>query len=333
MPKTLIDEEILERIIEKKKRLDSIRPVSKPALQQLKERFVVEWTYNSNAIEGNTLTLNETRLVLERGLTVKGKSLREHFEAVNHKDAIIYLENILSLRSARSRLFPHGGKIAQNKKPVTEELIKKLHAIITKCINDAEAGVYRNVRVRILGAAFTPPNPLKIPNLMSEFTGWLNTAKIQPVELAALAHHKLVYIHPFSDGNGRTSRLLMNLILMRAGFPPAVVLNSDRKKYYDRLKQADLGNAVPFVNFIGQSVERSLDLYLEVLEPVKPEENKELISLAEAAKSTPYSAEYLSLLARKGKLGAVKISRNWMISRDALRRYVEKIKQKHKSGT
>lgn len=310
----LIEEQILERVTEKKKRLDSIRPVSKSALQKLKERFAVEWTYNSNAIEGNTLTLNETRLVLERGLTVKGKSLREHFEAINHKDAINYLEGIVNM-----------------KEPVSEEVIKRLHAIILKGINENDAGVYRNVRVRILGAVFTPPDPLKISRLMSELVGWINSEKLHPVELAALAHYRLVHIHPFADGNGRASRLLMNLILMKNGFPPAIVLNSERKKYYDRLKKADLGDEKPFVNFIAQSVERSLELYLEVLEPVRAGEEKELMALSDAAKGTPYSQEYLSLLARRGKLGAVKISRNWMISKEALKKYIERTKR-GKSG-
>ncbi len=307
----LIDAEIYERIAEKKKRLDSIRPLSKAALEQLKERFVVEWTYNSNAIEGNTLTLNETRLILERGLTVKGKSLREHFEAVNHKDAIEYLENVI-----------------MNKESITEEMIREIHAIILKGINDAESGVYRSVRVRILGAVFTPPDPVKIVKLMSELVNWISSEGTNPLELAALAHYKLVHIHPFVDGNGRTSRLLMNLILMRGGFPPAIVLNTERKKYYDRLKKADMGDEKPFVDFIAQSVERSLDLYLEALEPVKMGEDKELVPLSEAAKGTPYSAEYLSLLARRGKLGAIKISRNWVISRDDLKKYIEKMKGK-----
>lgn len=311
MPEILIDKNILERITGKKKRLDSIRPLSKGALERLKERFVVEWTYNSNAIEGNTLTLNETRLVLERGLTVKGKSLREHFEAVNHKEAILYLESIV-----------------KPSEPIGEEIIKKMHAIILKGINDAEAGVYRNVRVRILGAVFTPPDPVKLQKLMSELASWINSAQVHPVELAGIAHYKLVRIHPFSDGNGRTSRLLMNLILMRNGFPPAVVLNAERKKYYDRLKSADLGDVRPFVNFMAQCVERSLDLYLEALEPVKAGEEKKLLPIGEAAKGTTYSQEYLSLLARKGKIGAIKINRNWMISRDELRKYIEKKREK-----
>lgn len=308
----LIDSEILRRITEKKKRLDSIRPLSKSALQKLRERFAVEWTYNSNAIEGNTLTLNETRLVLERGLTVKGKSLREHFEATNHKQAIKYLEAIAG------------------KEPVTEETLKKMHAMILRGINDAEAGVYRNVRVRILGAVFTPPDPVKISRFISELFKWLNSAKLHSVELAALAHYKLVHIHPFFDGNGRTSRLLMNFILMKQGFPPAIVLNTDRKKYYGCLKKADLGDEKPFVNLMAQALERSLDLYLEALEPVKPGEHKKLILLREAAKGTPYSPGYLSLLARQGKLGAIKISRNWMISRDGLKEYMDLRKKKSK---
>lgn len=310
MAEGLIDTEMLKRISEKKERLNRIRPPPKAALERLKERFVVEWTYNSNAIEGNTLTLNETRLVLERGLTIKGKSLREHFEAINHRDAILYLEGIV-----------------RKNEGINEDLVKKLHALIMKGINNTEAGSYRRVQVRILGAIFTPPNPLKIPSLMPEFAGWLNTVNLHPVELAAVAHYKLVRIHPFSDGNGRTARLLMNLILMRHGYPPAVVLNAERKKYYDRLKKADKGDLMPFANMMAQSVERSLDLYLEALEPVKPGEEKELIPLSEAAKGTRYSAGYLSLLARRGKLGAIKISRNWMISRDELRKCLEKRKK------
>ncbi|MEA3342866.1 MAG: Fic family protein [archaeon] len=310
MMKSLIDAHILERICEKKKRLDSIRPLSKAALQRLKERFCVEWTYNSNAIEGNTLTLNETRLVLERGLTAGGKTLREHFEAVNHMEAIGYVESMV-----------------KSKEQVSEDMIKKMHAIVMKGINDDEAGVYRTARVRILGAVFTPPDPVKIERLMPELVRWINTEKVHPVELSALAHYKLVHVHPFGDGNGRTSRLLMNVVLMRCGFPPAIVLNVERKKYYDRLKKADQGNVKLFVNFIARCAEQSLDLYLEALEPVKEGEDKELVSLSEAARGTPYGQEYLSLLARRGKLGAVKISRNWMISKDDMRKYIVKVKK------
>ena len=311
MQYTCINPEILERITEKKKALDSVRPVSQSAFRKLKERFAVEWTYNSNAIEGNTLTLNETRLVLERGLTVKGKSLRDHLEAINHRDAIDYLETLVNI-----------------KEDINENMIKRMHFIILKGIDDKDIGIYRNVRVRIAGAVFTPPSPLKIDGLMSELIKWLKTENMHPVELAALAHYKLVHIHPFIDGNGRTSRLFMNLILMRYGYPPAVLLNNERKKYYDRLKKSDMGDTEPFVNLIAQSVERSLDLYLEALEPEVSGDQKEFILLSEAAKETPYSQEYLSLLARQGKLGAIKISRNWMISRYELKRYLEKQKRK-----
>ena len=186
------------------------------------------------------------------------------------------------------------------------------------------------MRVRILGAVFTPPEPFKINNLMNELVMWLNDSKLHPIELCALFHHKLVHIHPFSDGNGRTARLIMNLILMRFGYPPAIILNVDRKKYYDCLKKADLDNFIPFVNFIARSVERSIDLYIESLEPVTSKNKGGLIPLLEASKDTSYSQEYLSLLARKGRIGAVKVQRNWLISKDEINAYVTKMKLKKK---
>ena len=315
MTTTLIDTRMLERITQKKKRMNRIRPHSKSALQKLKERFALEWTYNSNAIEGNSLTLNETRLILETGLTVKGKPLREHFEAINHKEAIDRIETMVKTKS-----------------PITQDTIKKIHALILKGISDTDAGTYRSVRVRIPGAVFTPPDPVKINRQMSELISWLNKEKTHPIDLAAQAHHKLVHIHPFTDGNGRTSRLIMNLILMRAGYPPAIILNNDRKKYYDRLKKADRGDIKPFTNFIAQSTERSLTLYLEALEPVKQGDQNPLILLREAAKATHYSQEYLSLLARTGKLGATKISRNWHISKQELNTYLKNIEKKKKGN-
>lgn len=202
--------------------------------------------------------------------------------------------------------------------------------MILKGISDTDAGTYRHVRVRIPGAVFTPPDPVKINTQMSELINWLNKEKTHPIDLAAQTHHKLVHIHPFTDGNGRTSRLLMNLILMRSGFPPAIILNTDRKKYYDRLKKADRGDIKPFTNFIAQSTERSLNLYLEALEPVKPGDQNQLILLRDAAKSTLYTQGYLSLLARTGKIGATKISRNWHISKQELNTYTKNIEKKKK---
>lgn len=178
--------------------------------------------------------------------------------------------------------------------------------------------------MRILGVVHIPPDPLKIPRLIQEFLAWYyaheHTMSIP--ELAAYVHYKFVCIHLFIDGNGRTSRLLMNLVLMRNGYPPAVILNIDRKKYYRALKLADLEKPQEFVNFIGRAIERSLIIYLNSIEPVtNTKEHQEYINLKEATHYCDYSLEYLSLLARQGKLPAVKFQRNWMTTREAIEDY------------
>lgn len=305
---TYLDPNIQTRLAEKKKILDQYRPFPKPILERLREQFIIEWTYNSNAIEGNTLTLRETMLVLERGITVKGKSLREHFEVTNHRAAIFELE-----------------KIIQVKKKISEESILKLHAHILDNIDDRYAGVYRRENVRILGARLIPPSPYKVPMLMKDFFAWLheNPEKLSVIELAAVAHYKFVSIHPFIDGNGRTGRLFMNLLLMQYGYPPAVILVNDRKKYYDVLNSANLGDIKPFVQFIAQSVERSIGLYLDAIEPKTDESHagKEYILLKDAAKDSRYSQEYLSLLARRAKIHAIKKGRDWYTTEDTVEDY------------
>ena len=296
----------------KKHELDHLRPLPPTILQRLKEQFIIEWTYNSNALEGNTLSLQETELVLTRGLTIGNKSLKEHFEAINHKAGINYLETFID-----------------SKLTLDERVIKKIHSFILRNIDESQAGVYRTTAVRILGAVHIPPNPLKIPMLMQEFLTWYYEHRyVMPLpELAAYVHYKFVCIHPFVDGNGRTARLLMNLVLMQHGYPPAVILNLDRKKYYRVLRQADLDKPQEFVDFIGKSIERSLIVYLNSLVPVR--ENREhqgYISLKEATRYCEYSLEYLSLLARKGRLPAVKFERNWMTTREAVENYVHEVK-------
>lgn len=305
---TYLDPTTEQRLIQKKQLLDQFRPFPQPILERLREQFIIEWTYNSNAIEGNTLTLRETMLVLERGITVKGKSLREHFEATNHRGAIFELE-----------------KIIQKKEKLSEESILKLHAHILQNIDDQYAGIYRRESVRILGARLIPPNPMKVPSLMKEFFTWLdaNPEHLSIIELAAVAHYKFVSIHPFIDGNGRTGRLLMNLLLMQHGFPPAVILVTDRHKYYDVLNEANIGNVRPFVQFIARSVERSLGLYIEAIEPKteKSDIKKEYILLRDAAKQSKFSQEYLSLLARRGKIHAIKKDRNWYTTENEVENY------------
>lgn len=302
-----MNDRLLASIEGKKRELDRLRPLSSGILQKLRDQFVLEWTYNSNALEGNTLSLQETELVLNRGLTIGNKSLKEHFEAINHKAGIEFVEQFVA-----------------KKKILDESFLKELHHIILKNIDDGNAGRYRVTNVRILGAVHIPPDPSKIPRLIQEFLAWYYEHQhTMPIPaLAAYAHYKFVCIHPFIDGNGRTSRLLMNLILMQNGYPPAVILNIDRKKYYRVLKLADLDKPQEFINFIGRAIERSLIIYLHSIEPISTRKGHQgYISLKEATQYCDYSLEYLSLLARKGKLPAVKFQRNWMTTREAIEDY------------
>jgi len=304
----MIDLRLLARIENKKAQLDQLRPLPTAAVTRLRDQIVVEWIYNSNAIEGNTITLQETRLILETGLTIGGKSLREHFEVINHRDAIDYVEDLVA-------------KAEQ----VTPFHVRQIHKLVLSRIDDENAGRYRETQVRIAGAAFIPPESWLVPNIMTEWGDWLASEEKQshPVELAALAHHRLVAIHPFIDGNGRTARLVMNLILMRAGFPPTVIQRINRRQYYRVLDQGDSGKPAGLVNFVGRAVERSLNLYLEASMPVitAPEPEDEWIPLREAAVGTPYSQEYLSLLARTGRIEAVKRGRVWYTTRKTVAEY------------
>ncbi len=179
------------------------------------------------------------------------------------------------------------------------------------------------------GADHTPPDASLVPVQMNELLKWVKIfqKKLHPIELAALLHHKLVHIHPFIDGNGRTARLVMNVALMQRGYPLVIVLKNDRKKYYRVLAQADAGEYEPLVQFISQSVERSLDLHLSALSP-KVKNREKYLTLAELAAHSSYSAKYLNLLARKGKLEAHKQGRRWVASREALQRYVDNRERK-----
>lgn len=296
-----LDSRVHDRILEKKRRLDAHRPLPQSIVRRLQQQMQIEYIYNSNAVEGNTLNLRETQLILEEGITIQGKSLREHLEVRNHPEAISYIER---LTDGRLKL--------QN--------ILDLHQIVTKEIEN-DAGRFRTTEVRIAGTDITPPPAYEVPHLIKELVDWYNRNpdELRPIELAAILHHKFVSIHPFHDGNGRVARLLMNLTLLGSGYPIASVLNVDRKKYYDTLKRADNGDAAPFVGFIAAAVERSLTLYTRSLEPTKKEDK--LLSLAEASKQSPYSQEYLSLLARKRRIDAVKIGRKWMITKRQLEQY------------
>jgi len=297
------------RLEEKLIKLNKLRPLPESAVQKLREKFQIEMTYNSNAIEGNSLTLRETFLVINEGITIKGKPLKDHLEAKDHHAALEYLYDLVD---------------KDKKHTVSEMLIKNLHQIILQETDKEWAGRYRNANVIIGGAKHTPPDALQVPNKMRDLITWLNSKKnkLNIVELSALLHHRLVHIHPFFDGNGRTARLTMILFLMQAGYPLVVIMKTDRKKYYDILDKADGGIYEPLIKFIAQSVERSLDIYLKTLTPATAKQEK-FVSLAEISKVAPFSAKYLNLLARQGKLEAYKEGRDWLTTKEAVGRYLK----------
>jgi len=300
-----------ERLYQKKQDLQSSRPLPNIALNKIRESLSIEWTYNSNSIEGNTLNLRETQMVLQEGITIKGKSLREHFETYNHDKAIDFLFSIINddyvLRSID---------------------ILSLHSLVLRSIEEDFAGRIRNGGVRISGANFVPPNANKVSELLDELIDFVNTnpLELNDIELATIFHHKLVWIHPFFDGNGRTVRLAMNLLLMRCGFPPAIILKNDRKKYYEALNQANNGNYQKLMLLMCQALERSLNIYLNAM----PDNNTDfqIISDIVSEPNSPYGQEYISLLARTGKIDAYKEGRNWYTTKEAIEDYIEKRKRK-----
>jgi len=230
--------------------LDQHRPLPSSMVKNLQEELILRWTYNSNAIEGNTLTLQETKVALE-GITIGGKTMREHFEAINHKEAILYVESLV-----------------QEKQPLSEWEIKSIHSLVLKNIDDTNAGKYRTMNVLISGASHRPPDHLSVGDKMSAFMQWYTheSQTLHPIERAARIHVDFVGIHPFVDGNGRTSRLLMNLELMKSGFPPVVIKVENRLEYYKALDEAHTsGNYEPFIDLVMQACEESFEPYWFVL--------------------------------------------------------------------
>lgn len=245
---------MFKKIDEKKALLDAHRPLPTYALKSLEEKLLLDWTYNSNAIEGNTLTIQETKVVLE-GITVGGKTMREHLEVINHRDAIHFVEDIV-----------------RKEDPLSQWQIKNLHRLVLKGIHDEYAGVYRDQQVFISGATHTPPAPYLIQEEMDKLMHWYETEAmtLHPIVRSAMLHAIFVGIHPFIDGNGRTSRLLLNLELMKDGYPPTVIRVENRLAYYESLDksiaQKDFND---FIQLVSEEVERSLDLYISVISPSK----------------------------------------------------------------
>lgn len=244
-----LDDNYFDEVDCLRKELDSKRPIPKETLKSLRESINLEWTYNSNGIEGNTLTLRETQVVLE-GITVGGKSIKEHLEAINHEKAILFLDDLV-----------------KDNKPINEWNIKNIHQLILKDIDNENAGRYRKENVTIKGATHIPPNYLKVPELMEKLILTYNTwSEYHPIIQAALLHGELVKIHPFVDGNGRTSRLLMNLVLMNNGYNPVIIKKESRLKYYEALDKAHTtGDYTDFVKLVAKLEIEMLKKYLELL--------------------------------------------------------------------
>lgn len=300
-----------DRLYQKRLDLQNSRPLPNIALHKIRESLSLEWTYNSNSIEGNTMSLRETQMVIQEGITIKGKSLREHFETHNHDKAIDYLYAIVD----------------ENYKLRSIDILS-IHGLVLRSIEDDFAGRIRNGGVRISGANFMPPNANKVSDYLDELIDFINTnpLRLNDIELATIYHHKLVWIHPFFDGNGRTVRLSMNLLLMRCGFPPAIILKNDRKKYYEALNQANNGNYQKLTLLMCQALERTLNIYLNAM-PGSTYDYQPITNIV-SEPGTPYGQEYVSLLARTGKIDAYKEGRNWYTTKEAIEEYMTTRKRK-----
>ncbi|MBI3385308.1 Fic family protein [Candidatus Gottesmanbacteria bacterium] len=291
----------LKQIAEKKQKLDALRPLPKELQDNLDEWYQTELTYSSNAIEGNTLSRLETAEVIARGTAaiISGKSLKDQLEAINHAKGIEFVKQIAKKRKSHRH--------------ITEQDIKDIHKIILTGIDDNWAGKYRQSEVFIRGSNAEFPMPNRIPHAMKEFIQWLQSIQDEnPVKLAADVHFKFVNIHPFIDGNGRTSRLLMNLILTMYDYPMAVIRNEDRIKYLATFDIArEKQDIQPFYNLVEIAVEQSLDAYINAAkrEPVMPKFNAsqfivrgKLLKIGELAQETRESVVAIRHWTEKGLL-------------------------------
>lgn len=286
---------ILSDLTRKKQSLDQFQPLTPDLVNNLREWFRVELTYTSNAIEGNTLTRQETALVVDKGLGIEGKTLKEVLEAAGHAKAFDYIEQF----------------VGQSRASITEDMILAIHERILGNIDDVNAGRYRSVPVRIAGSRAVMPNYLKVPDLMADFGAWLKRENSDhPAKFAADAHFKLVSIHPFVDGNGRTARLLMNLLLMQAGYPAAIIRPEDRSTYITALETAQIGGSLDgYYDCIYAAIDRSLDIYLESVGQASPVSlsagGSKLLKIGELAKAADETVPTLRHWTRGGLLEVV----------------------------
>ena len=236
-------------------KIDKYRPFDRRILKQIKEYFRIGLTYSSNALEGNTLTETETKVVLEDGLTIAGKPLKDHYEASGHSDSYDFVYSLAK------------------KKTISEQDILTIHKLFYQRIDSRSAGKYRKVGVVITGTDYIPPSAASIPTLMKEFVREINSSckKLHPVDAAALIHQGLVDIHPFIDGNGRTARLLMNLLLLQSGYVVTIIPPILRADYISLIKKSQTGrrDATQFRNFISEMVYESTKDYHRLVKALK----------------------------------------------------------------
>lgn len=301
-----MDPRLVERIKRKKAQLDGFRPLPSDTVRRLNEDLRVFLTYHSNAIEGNSLSLQETQLVIDYGITIHGHPLREYLEATNHAEAYHYVTDLVE---------PH--------ERITITTILTLHRLVTDKILDSH-GQFRTVPVYMRGSNMTPPPADQVEQLMHEWVTWIYGEGLEydPVTRAAIAHHGFEAVHPFVDGNGRVGRLLLNLLLMHEGYPPALLLNDWRTRYMHSLNAGNTGRYGPLINLIGQSVEAGLDLYLEACAAMPGYQ-----LLRELVEASGYPLDYLSWLARQGRLDAVKRNGRWYSTQAAVQHYKQEAQE------
>jgi Fic family protein len=258
---------VLKKLDALKTKIADHRPLDAHMLKQVREYFRIGMAYSSNALEGNSLTETETKIVIEEGMTIGGKPVRDHLEALGHSEAYDLL-----FRLAKSQ-------------DITEANVKELHRLFYYRIDAKQAGKYRKCRVIITGTGFIPPTPEGIPVLMELFIAGLSKTREEhhPVEFAAIIHKELVMIHPFIDGNGRVARLLMNLALLQAGYALAIIPPVLRRDYLDTLNKTHKGDDVPFIKFIAGACYESAKEYLRLLEG-----RKKRTTFLKKAASIPY---------------------------------------------
>ena len=278
-------QEIMKKIEENKAILQNLLK-NKDNQKTLDKWLKTELAYTSNAIEGNTLTRQETALAIEENLTSGSKPINDYLEAINHAKAFEFI-----LRASKQHV------------KIDENFVLQIHKIILSGIDDSNAGFYRSVRVRISGSKTVLPNPIKVPDLMKEFGQWLiqkdNDILIKAIE----AHYRLVTVHPFTDGNGRTARLLLNAILLQNGYAPIIIRTIDRKRYLTALETYQVReNNEPYYNFMLSSLNRSLKMMIALLDINQKEPSKDMLTIAKFATLVGVPVSTIRYWMKEGKI-------------------------------